>query len=170
MNRNITEQTLPKIAPCLWFDGSAEEAARFYASVFPESSIDKVNHATGDWPGGKAGDVLTVEFTLCGSPFVGLNSRPAFQFNEAVSFQVYTDSQEETDRYWNAIVNNGGSENVCSWCRDKYGLNWQIVPRVLMEAISGPDRAVAKRAMDAMMTMTKIDIAAIEAAIGDNQS
>ena len=166
MTKTPQKQAPPKIAPCLWFDGDAEEAAHFYASVFPDSAVTKINHATDDWPGGRAGDVLTVEFTLRGAPFVGLNGAPPFQFNEAVSFQVYTDSQEETDRYWNAIVNNGGSENVCSWCRDKYGLHWQIVPRVLMEAVSSSDRSVAKRAMEAMVTMTKIDIAKIEAAIG----
>lgn len=156
---------MAKIAPCLWFDGTAEEAAKFYASVFPGSSVDTVSRATEDWPGGKKGDALTVEFTVLGSSFVGLNGGPMFQFNEAVSFQVYTDSQEETDRYWDAIVGNGGAENACSWCRDKYGVHWQIVPRALMAAISNPDRAAAARALNAMNTMTRIDIATIEAAV-----
>ena len=156
---------MAKIAPCLWFDGAAEEAANFYASVFPDSSVDSVNRATEDWPGGVKGDALTVEFTVLGAPFVGLNGGPVFQFNEAVSFQVYTDTQEETDRYWDAIVDNGGAENACSWCRDKYGVHWQIVPRALMAAISNPDRVVAGRALDAMNTMTRIDIAKIEAAV-----
>lgn len=155
---------MSKIAPCLWFDGKAEEAANFYASVFPDSSVDKVNRSTVDYPGGKIGDALTVEFTVLGSPFLGLNGGPMFTFNEAISFQVYTESQEETDRYWNAIVSNDGAESACSWCKDRFGLHWQIVPRVLMAAIAHPDQAVAKRAMDAMMTMTKIDHAAIEAA------
>ena len=156
---------MAEIAPCLWFDGKAEEAANFYASIFPYSSVDKVNQLVTDWPGGKAGAVVTVEFTLLGSPFVGLNGTSVFKFNEAISFQVYTGDQEETDRYWNAIVGDGGAENACSWCRDKYGLHWQIVPRVLLGALSHPDQAVAKRATEAMMTMTKIDVAAIEAAI-----
>ena len=156
---------MAKIAPCLWFDGAAEEAANFYASVFPDSSVDTVNRATEDWPGGKKGVALTVEFTVLGASFVGLNGGPMFRFNEAVSFQVYTDTQEETDRYWDAIVGNGGAENACSWCRDKYGVHWQIVPRALMAAISNPDRAAAGRALDAMNTMTRIDIAAIEAAV-----
>lgn len=156
---------MAKIAPCLWFDDKAEEAAKFYASIFPNSSVDKVNRLATDWPGGKAGDVVTVEFTLLGSPFVGLNSTPVCKFNEAISFQVYTDDQEETNRYWNALVKDGGAENACSWCRDKYGLHWQIVPRILIDALSHPDRAAAKRATEAMMTMTKINVAAIEAAI-----
>ncbi len=154
-----------KMAPCLWFDGKAEEAANFYASIFPDSSVGAVNRSTTDWPDGKAGDVITVEFTLLGSAFLGLNGGPAFQFNEAISFQVYTDTQEETDRYWNALIADGGAESACGWCRDKYGLHWQITPRLLMQAISNPDRAAAKRAMEAMMTMTKIDIAAIEATL-----
>jgi 2-polyprenyl-6-hydroxyphenyl methylase/3-demethylubiquinone-9 3-methyltransferase len=158
---------MTRIAPCLWFDGNAEEAANFYAAVFPDSVVTAVNRAVESYPGGQSGAALTVEFTVLGSPFVGLNGGPMFQFNEAVSFQVYTDSQGETDRYWNAIVGNGGAESACSWCRDKYGVHWQIVPRVLMRAIGGADRAAAKRAIDAMNTMTRIDIAKIEAAIRD---
>ena len=153
-----------KIAVCLWFDGTAEEAANFYANTFPDSRVDAVHRAPGDYPAGKQGDVLTVEFTVLGMPFLGLNGGPQFKFDEAVSFQVYTRDQAETDLYWNAIVDNGGSESACSWCKDRYGLSWQITPRTLMDAITDPDRAAAKRAFDAMMTMRKIDIAAIEAA------
>jgi 2-polyprenyl-6-hydroxyphenyl methylase/3-demethylubiquinone-9 3-methyltransferase len=153
-----------KIAPCLWFNKNAEEAAKFYAATFPDSRVTAVHRSPSDYPDGKAGDVLTVDFTVLGQPFVGLNGGPAFTFDEAVSFQVFTDSQEETDRYWNAIVGNGGQESECSWCKDRFGLSWQIVPRVLIAAINDPDTAAAKRAMDAMMTMKKIDIAKIEAA------
>ena len=153
-----------KIVPCLWFDGQAEEAANFYASVFPDSRVKAVHRAPGDYPSGKAGDILTVDFTVLGMDFVGLNGGPEFKFNEAISFQVYTDDQQETDRYWNAIVDNGGEENVCSWCKDKFGLFWQIVPRRLTELMTDPDTAKAKRAMDAMLKMKKIDIAIIEAA------
>ena len=153
-----------KIQPCLWFNKNAEEAAKFYAATFPNSRVTRVMKAPADYPSGKAGDVLTVEFTVLGQPFVGLNGGPEFKFDEAVSFQVFTDTQEETDRYWNAIVGNGGEESMCSWCKDKFGLSWQIVPRALMKAINDPDKAAAKRAMDAMMTMKKIDIAKIEAA------
>ncbi len=152
------------IAVCLWFDGNAEEAANFYASTFPDSHVDAVHRAPGDYPSGKQGEVITVEFTVLGMPFLGLNGGPAFKFDEAVSFQVYTETQAETDRYWDAIVGNGGTESECSWCKDRFGLSWQIVPRVLMDAITDPDPAAAKRAFDAMMTMRKIDIAAIEAA------
>lgn len=152
------------IAVCLWFDGDAEEAANFYADTFPDSHVDAVHRAPGDYPSGKQGDVLTVEFTVLGMPFLGLNGGSNFKFNEAVSFQVYTSDQAETDRYWSAIVGNGGAESACSWCKDRYGLSWQIVPRVLIDAISDPDPAAAKRAFEAMMTMTRIDIAAIEAA------
>lgn len=153
-----------KIAACLWFNKNAEEAARFYAATFPDSRIIAVNKAPSDYPNGKAGDVLTVEFTVLGQHFVGLNGGPNFTFDEAISFQVFTDTQEETDRYWNAIVSGGGQEGVCSWCKDKFGLSWQIVPRALITALSSSDTAAAKRAMDAMMTMKKIDIARIEAA------
>ena len=153
-----------RIATCLWFDKNAEEAANFYAATFPDSRVTAVHRSPTDYPSGKAGDVLTVEFTVLGQPFVGLNGGPIFKFTEAISFQVFTDTQEETDRYWNAIVGNGGQESACSWCKDKFGLSWQIVPRALMAAMHDPDRAAAKRAMDAMMTMRKIDIATIEAA------
>ncbi len=152
------------IATCLWFNKNAEEAAKFYAATFPDSRVDAVHKAPGDFPGGRQGEVLTVEFTVLGQPFVGLNGGPQFTFDEAISFQVFTDTQEETDRYWNAIVSNGGQESACSWCKDKFGVSWQIVPRVLMETINGADRTAAKRAFDAMMTMKKIDIAKIEAA------
>jgi 2-polyprenyl-6-hydroxyphenyl methylase/3-demethylubiquinone-9 3-methyltransferase len=152
------------IAVCLWFDGQAEEAANFYASTFPDSHVDAVLRAPGDYPAGKQGNVLTVEFTVLGMPFLGLNGGSEVTFNQAVSFQVFTNDQAETDRLWNAIVSNGGSENACSWCKDRFGVSWQIVPRVLMEGISDPDPATAKRVFEAMMTMTKIDIAAIEAA------
>lgn len=149
---------------CLWYDGTAEDAARFYAKTFPDSSIDAVHRAPGDYPSGKQGDVLTVEFTVLGIPCLGLNGGPAFKHSEAFSFQVCTADQEETDRYWNAIVGNGGQESDCGWCKDKWGLSWQITPRVLTEAFTGADRAAAKRAFDAMMRMKKIDVAAIEAA------
>jgi len=156
---------MDRIATCLWFDKNAEEAANFYAATFPDSRVGKVMRAPGDFPSGKRGDALTVEFTVLGQPFVGLNGGPEFHFTEAVSFMVYTDDQEQTDRYWNAIVSNGGSESVCGWCKDRFGLSWQIVPRRLMELMTDPDRDVAKRAFDAMMQMTKIDIAALEAAV-----
>jgi predicted 3-demethylubiquinone-9 3-methyltransferase (glyoxalase superfamily) len=157
--------TQSKIATCLWFDqGRAREAAEFYAATFPDSHVDGRHHAPSDYPGGKQGNELTVEFTVLGMPFVGLNGGPQFKFNEAVSFQVFTDSQEETDRYWSAIVGNGGQESACGWCKDKFGLSWQIIPRAMMDAFSDPDRAAAKRAMDAMMGMRKLDIAAIERA------
>ncbi len=159
--------TRPKkisIAPCLWFDKNAEEAAKFYARTFPNSRVIAVRKAPSDYPNGKAGDVLTVEFTVLGQPFVGLNGGPGFAFTEAVSFQVFTDTQKETDRYWKAIVKNGGQEIACGWCKDKFGLSWQIVPRKLIEAINDSDTASAKRAMQAMMQMVKIDIAKIEAA------
>ena len=149
---------------CLWYDGDAEEAARFYAKTFPDSSVGAVHLAPGDFPSGKKGDVLTVEFTVMGIPCIGLNGGPAFKHNEAFSFQVATADQAETDRYWNAIVGNGGEESACGWCKDKWGLSWQITPIALTKAITDPDPAVAKRAFDAMMTMKKIDIAAIEAA------
>jgi len=155
---------MTRIARCLWYDGQAEEAATFYASVFPNSSVDAVNRSPADYPSGKAGNVLTVEFTVLGMKFLGLNGGPQFKFDEAVSFQVYTDTQEETDRYWNAIVDNGGEPSACGWCRDRFGLSWQITPRVLMEMMTSTDRAASKRAMEAMMTMGKIDIATLERA------
>ena len=153
-----------KIVPCLWFNKNAEDAAKFYAATFPDSRITSIHKAPGDYPSGKAGDVLTVEFTVLGQSFVGLNGGPEFTFDEAVSFQVFTDTQEETDRYWNAIVGGGGQESMCGWCKDRFGLSWQITPRALMAAFKDPNPAAAKRAMDAMMTMKKIDIAKIEAA------
>jgi len=149
---------------CLWYDGDAEEAARFYAETFPDSSVGAVFRAPGEYPAGQQGDVLTVEFTVMGIPCVGLNGGPEFKHSEAFSFQVSTADQEETDRYWNAIVGNGGQESMCGWCRDKWGLSWQITPVALMRAVTDPDPAAAKRSFDAMLTMNKIDIAAIEAA------
>ena len=149
---------------CLWYDGTAEEAARFYAKTFPESTVQAVHRAPGDYPSGKQGDVLTVEFTVLGIPCLGLNGGPLFKHTEAFSFQVATDDQAETDRLWNAIVDNGGQESACGWCKDRWGLSWQITPRALTAAISDPDPKAAKRAFDAMMTMRKIDIAAIEQA------
>jgi predicted 3-demethylubiquinone-9 3-methyltransferase (glyoxalase superfamily) len=153
-----------KITPCLWFDAQAEEAANFYAATFPDSEVKSVNRAPGDYPSGKTGDVLTVEFTVLGMDFLGLNGGPQFKFDEAVSFMVYTEDQAETDRYWNAIVDNGGEESVCGWCKDKFGLSWQITPRRLMELTTSKDTAKAKRAFDAMLDMKKIDIAKLEAA------
>lgn len=150
---------------CLWYDNDAEDAANFYASTFPDSRVTAVHKAPADYPSGKAGDVITVEFTVMGVPCIGLNGGKAFSHSEAFSFQVATDSQEETDRYWNAIVGNGGSESVCGWCKDKWGLSWQISPRILTEAVASADRAVAKRAFEAMLQMGRIDIAAIEKAI-----
>lgn len=150
---------------CIWFDKEAEQAARFYAETFPDSSIGAVHRAPGDYPSGKEGDVLTVEFTVMGIPCLGLNGGPAFKHTEAFSFQVATSDQAETDRYWNAIVNNGGQESACGWCKDRWGLSWQITPTVLSKAISNPDGAAAKRAFEAMMQMGKIDIAKIEAAL-----
>jgi 2-polyprenyl-6-hydroxyphenyl methylase/3-demethylubiquinone-9 3-methyltransferase len=150
---------------CLWYDDDAENAARFYAETFPESFVGAVHHAPGDFPSGKKGDVLIVEFTVMGIPCLGLNGGPAFKHDEAFSFQVATVDQAETDRYWNAIVGNGGQESQCGWCKDKWGLSWQITPLALTQAYTNPDRDAAKRAFDAMMKMKKIDIAAIEAAI-----
>ena len=149
---------------CLWFERDAESAARFYAETFPDSSVDAVHLAPGDYPSGKQGDVLTVEFTVLGIPCLGLNGGPAFTQSEAFSFQVSTADQAETDRYWDAIVGNGGAESACGWCKDRWGVNWQITPAALIEAITDPDPAAAKRAYAAMMEMGKIDIAAIEAA------
>ena len=157
--------TISKNTICLWFDGGAEEAARFYAATFPDSSVGAVHRAPSDYPDGKAGDALTVEFTVAGIPCIGLNGGPRFKHSEAFSFQIATTDQAETDRLWNAIVGNGGQESECGWCKDKWGLSWQITPTVLIEAFTGPDRSAAKRVFDAMMTMRKIDVAAIEAAL-----
>jgi predicted 3-demethylubiquinone-9 3-methyltransferase (glyoxalase superfamily) len=150
---------------CLWYDHDAEEAARFYARTFPNSTVGAVHRAPSDFPGGKAGDVLTVDFTVCGVPCLGLNGGDTFKHSEAFSFQIATDDQAETDCYWNAIVGNGGAESECGWCKDRWGLSWQITPRVLTDAFTSPDRAAAKRAFGAMMQMKKIDVAAIEAAV-----
>ncbi|MFC4292452.1 VOC family protein [Sphingorhabdus arenilitoris] len=156
--------TIAKNTICLWYDKDAEEAAHFYASIFPDSCVGAVERAPLDFPGGQQGDVLVVHFTVCGVPCVGLNGGPIFPHSEAFSFMIATDSQEETDRYWTAIVSNGGAESACGWCKDKWGLNWQITPRILTDAMAqGGD--VAKRAFEAMMTMGKIDHAAIEAAV-----
>ena len=158
--RKIAKNTI-----CLWYENDAEEAARFYAKTFPDSSVGAVHRAPGDNPSGKQGDVLTVEFTVMGIPCVGLNGGPAFKQNEAFSFQVATEDQAETDRFWNAIVGNGGQESQCGWCKDKWGVSWQITPIALTKAFTSTDRSAAKRAFDAMMAMKKIDIAVIEAAV-----
>ncbi len=153
-----------RIAVFLWYNGDAEDAARFYAKTFPNSFVGATHRAPGDFPSGKKGDVLTVEFVVMGIPCIGLNGGPQFKHNEAFSFQVATADQDETDRYWNAIIANGGAESMCGWCKDKWGVSWQITPIALTKAIADPDRAAAKRAFEAMMQMKKIDIAAIEAA------
>ena len=153
-----------RIATCLWFDGKAEEAANFYAATFPDSHIESVNRSPLDYPDGKAGDVITVTFSVLGQDFLGLNGGPKFTFDEAVSFQVYTDDQTETDRLWNAITTDGGAESMCGWCKDRFGLSWQITPRRLMEMMTSNDAAASKRAMGAMMQMRKFDIAVLEAA------
>jgi predicted 3-demethylubiquinone-9 3-methyltransferase (glyoxalase superfamily) len=153
----------PKNTICIWYDREAEEAARFYAATFPDSAVSAVHRAPADYPSGKAGDVLTVEFTVCGIPCIGLNGGPRFPHTEAFSFQIATEDQEETDRYWNAIVGNGGQESACGWCKDRWGVNWQITPRVLTEALAvGGEEA--RRAFAAILTMGKIDVAAIAAA------
>lgn len=157
---NIAKNTI-----CLWYENDAEGAARFYAETFPDSSVGAVHRAPGNYPSGTEGDVLTVEFTVLGVACVGLNGGPAFKHNEAFSFQVATEDQNETDRYWNAIVGNGGEESECGWCKDKWGISWQITPIALTQAYTSSDRTAAKRAFDAMMTMRKIDISAIEAAV-----
>jgi predicted 3-demethylubiquinone-9 3-methyltransferase (glyoxalase superfamily) len=154
---------IPKNTICVWYDKEAEAAARFYAETFPDSAVRAVHHAPADYPSGKAGDVLTVEFTVAGLPCLGLNGGPAFRQSEAFSFQIATDDQEETDRYWNAIVDNGGQESECGWCKDRWGVSWQITPRVLTEAMAAGGEE-AKRVFAAMMEMGKIDVAAIEAA------
>ena len=155
---------VPKNTICLWFNGSAEEAAHFYAATIQDSSVGTVARAPSDYPAGKAGDVLTVTFTVAGIPCIGLNGGPIFPHSEAFSFQIATDDQQETDRLWNAIIDNGGQASACGWCKDKWGLSWQITPRALTDGMADPDPAVARRVFEAMMTMTKIDIAAIEAA------
>ena len=155
---------IPRNTICLWYDGTAEEAAKFYARTFPDSSMGAVRRAPSDFPSGKKGDVLTVEFTVCGIPCIGLNGGPMFKHSEAFSFQISTADQAETDRLWNAIVGNGGAESACGWCKDKWGLSWQITPRALIEGMTDADPAVNKRVFDAMMTMTRIDVAAIEKA------
>jgi len=157
-------ETRAKNLVCLWFDGDAQDAAHFYAETFPDSEVTRLIRAPGDHPDGEPGAVLVVEFIVLGIPVMGLNGGPMFQHSEAFSFQVSTDDQEETDRYWNAIVGNGGQESMCGWCKDKWGISWQITPRQLMAIYDDPDPAATKRAFDAMQTMRKIDIAAIEAA------
>lgn len=158
---------MSKNSICLWYDGAALDAATFYARTFPDSAVGAVHRAPSDYPSGKQGDVLMVEFTVMGIPCLGMNGGPGVPHTHAFSFHVATDDQAETDRLWNAIIDNGGAPNACGWCQDKWGLSWQITPRALMAAITSPDSAAAKRAFEAMMTMTKIDIAAIEAARKD---
>ena len=150
---------------CLWYDGAALDAAKFYAETFPNSALGAVHRAPADSPSGRQGDVMTVEFVVMGLPCLGINGGPVFRHSEAFSFQVATDDQAETDRLWNAIVGNGGEESACGWCKDRWGISWQITPRVLTAAVAHPDRVVAQRAFAAMMTMKKIDVAAIEAAV-----
>lgn len=156
--------TANRLVTCLWFDGAAREAAEFYAATFPDSHVGRAHDAAADNPSTPEGAELVVEFTVLGQSFIGLNGGPQFRHSEAVSFQVLTDTQAETDRLWAAITGNGGQESACGWCKDRWGVSWQITPRVLLDAIADPDRDAARRAMEAMMTMGKIDIAAIEAA------
>jgi len=160
---------MTRITPCLWYDGNAEEAANLYASIFPDSSVDAVNRSPADYPNGKAGDVLTVDFTVLGMKFLGLNGGPMFKFDEAVSFIVHTKDQAETDRYWDAIVASGGTPSACGWINDRFGLRWQITPQRLLDMMTSTDRAAAKRAMDAMMDMVKIDIATLERAFSGEE-
>lgn len=155
---------IPKLQPCLWFDKNAEEAARFYADTFPDTRIDRLMRAPGDYPAGQQGEVLTVEMTILGMPFILLNGGPMFQFNEAVSFQVATEDQAETDRYWNAITTNGGAESMCGWCKDRFGLSWQITPKRLIELMAAGGET-SRRAFESMMTMRKIDIATLDKAV-----
>lgn len=155
---------IPRNTVCLWYDHDALDAAEFYARTFPDSAVTAVNRAPGDYPSGQEGNVLTVQFSVCGIPCIGLNGGDTFRHSEAFSFQIATDDQAETDRLWDAIVGNGGQESECGWCKDRWGVSWQITPRVLTEAYTGDDREAAKRVFEAMMTMRKIDVAAIEAA------
>ncbi|HWI85558.1 MAG TPA: VOC family protein [Sphingomonas sp.] len=160
---------MTRVTPCLWYDGNAEEAANLYASIFPDSSVDAVHRSPADYPNGKAGNVLTVEFTVLGMKFLGLNGGPMFKFDEAVSFIVHTKDQDETDRYWDAIVASGGKPSACGWITDRFGLSWQITPQRLLDMMASPDQAAAKRAMEAMMGMVKIDIATLERAFGGEE-
>jgi predicted 3-demethylubiquinone-9 3-methyltransferase (glyoxalase superfamily) len=160
---------MTSITPCLWFDGQAEEAADLYVSIFPDSRIDKVTRTPSDYPAGKAGQVITVEFTLAGRPFLGLNGGPEFKFSEAVSFSISCEDQAEVDRYWEALTAGGGEPGPCGWCKDRFGLSWQVVPKALPRLLSDPDRARAARAMQAMMKMKKLDVAELErAAAGES--
>jgi predicted 3-demethylubiquinone-9 3-methyltransferase (glyoxalase superfamily) len=155
---------MSKITPCLWFDGQAEEAAAFYTSIFPDSRIDRVNRSPGETPSGPEGMVLTVDFTIAGEPFIALNGGPDFRFNEAISFSIDCQDQAEVDRYWDALIADGGEPSYCGWLKDRFGVSWQVVPKVLPELINGPDRDRAKRALEAMLTMTKLDVAKIQEA------